>query len=65
VAGLDFRARTGQGQLIEVSQFESAVSILGSGLLDYELNQHVRTRSGNRHPAWAPHGVYPCLGIDR
>src|SRR5207302_9587544 len=65
LVALDSRARTGRGQLIEVSQLESAVSVLGSTLLDFELNDHIRSRSGNRHVGWTPHGVYQCAGIDR
>ena len=34
-------------------------------LLDYTLNGRERDRMGNRHPAAAPHGVYPCRGEDR
>jgi crotonobetainyl-CoA:carnitine CoA-transferase CaiB-like acyl-CoA transferase len=60
ISALDHRRRTGEGQHIDVSQFEAALQFLGPELLDYELNGFVATRMGNRDPYRAPHGVYPC-----
>jgi crotonobetainyl-CoA:carnitine CoA-transferase CaiB-like acyl-CoA transferase len=34
-------------------------------LLDYTINGREHDRMGNRHPAAAPHGAYPCRGEDR
>ncbi|HLB12022.1 MAG TPA: CoA transferase, partial [Dehalococcoidia bacterium] len=65
MAALRYRRRTGRGQHIEVSQFESTVSVLESAILDYTVNGRVQERHGNRHPAAAPHGAYRCLGEDR
>ena len=65
LAGLFARAQTGRGQHIEAAIREVETHIIGEALLDYALNGRAQTRQGNRHPAMAPHNVYPCLGQDR
>jgi crotonobetainyl-CoA:carnitine CoA-transferase CaiB-like acyl-CoA transferase len=64
-AALDHRRRTGQGQYIDLSQYETGLQFTAPALLDAGVNGRVATRMGNRSPAAAPHGVYPCLGQDR
>ena len=63
------RARTGRGQWLDVSQFESLSSLLEALVLDMSVNGKAAasTRSGNRlpHGGGAPHGAYRCLGEDR
>ena len=63
------RTRSGQGQWIDLSQFESLSSLLETLVLDLSVNQSsggVR-RTGNRlpHGGGAPHGAYRCKGEDR
>ena len=58
------RARTGQGQFIDLSQAEAFMPHLGELFLDYGMNGAARGRTGNRHPKMAPHGCYPCAGED-
>ncbi|HEX7474969.1 MAG TPA: CoA transferase, partial [Dehalococcoidales bacterium] len=65
IAALDHRNKTGQGQLIEISQFETALSFIAPALLDYTVNRREPVRTGNSNPAAAPHGVFPCQGDDR
>ena len=65
LAALDQRARTGEGQHIDLSQYESGLQFLAPALLDYEVNGRILTRTGNRSPYAAPHGAYPCRGEDR
>ncbi len=65
VAALDHSRRTGEGQHIDLSQFEGALQLLGTELLDYEVNGRIATRHGNRDRFAAPHGVYPARGEDR
>lgn len=65
MAALDYRRRTGIGQYVEQSQFETALHFLAPALLDYTANGRVAGRNGNRHPVMAPHGVFPCAGEDK
>jgi crotonobetainyl-CoA:carnitine CoA-transferase CaiB-like acyl-CoA transferase len=62
-----YRRRTGQGQFVDLSQFETIASVVGPSLLDILVNKTKKAPFGNRSqeaPA-APHGVYRCLGEDR
>jgi benzylsuccinate CoA-transferase BbsF subunit len=65
LAALIHRRRTGQGQWIEQSQFESSLHFLMPAIMDYQVNGHIMGRMGNRTPIAAPHGVFPCRGDDR
>ncbi|GIX49147.1 MAG: succinyl-CoA--D-citramalate CoA-transferase [Candidatus Tectimicrobiota bacterium] len=65
LAALDHRRRTGQGQHLDLSQLEAALYFMAPPVLDYANNGHEPQRQGNRHPAAAPHGAYPCQGEDR
>jgi benzylsuccinate CoA-transferase BbsF subunit len=65
LGSLDHRRRTGEGQYIDLSQFEAGLPFLGPALLDYTANGTVEQAQGNRSPAAAPHGVYRCRGQDR
>ena len=61
------RKQTGQGQFVDLSQFEAIASLVGPGLLDILNNRTPSKPVGNRSqeaPA-APHGVYRCRGDDR
>ena len=63
------RSKTGRGQWLDVSQFESLSSLLDTLTLDMSVNgaASVSTRTGNRQPHGdgAPHGAYRCFGEDR
>jgi benzylsuccinate CoA-transferase BbsF subunit len=68
VAALDHRRRTGEGQYIDVSQYEASLQFLAPYLLDAQINGRVLRRQGNRSPTAAPHGIFRCLdedGLDR
>ncbi len=65
LAALDHRARTGEGQLIDLAQAEAAMHFLTPAILDYVANGHVQSRMGNADPYCAPHGVYATSGDDR
>jgi benzylsuccinate CoA-transferase BbsF subunit len=65
LAALRHRRRTGEGQLIDIAQTEPTIASIGSALVQFTLGGEPPQRSGNRHPAYAPHGVYPCAGDDR
>jgi crotonobetainyl-CoA:carnitine CoA-transferase CaiB-like acyl-CoA transferase len=64
LAAVLHRARTGQGQHIDLSQGEASLHFLAPALLDYTVNSRVRTRDGNNAEDFAPHGVFPCKGED-
>jgi len=65
LAALYHRMQTGEGQFIDYSQCEGVTSIIGELLLGYEMNGQIPERMGNAHPAYAPHNVYRCWGVDR
>ena len=48
-----------------MAQLEAALYFMAPPMLQYALNGHEPERAGNRHPAAAPHGAYPCQGEDR
>ena len=65
LAALRHRARSGEGQHVELSMLEGELQVIGEALLDYTMNGRIQTRSGNEHPSMSPHGVYRCGGEDR
>ena len=64
ISALDYRRRTGKGQWIEQSQFETSLHFFAPPIMDYQINGWIMKRDGNRHPEAAPHGVFPCKGKD-
>jgi len=64
-ASLDYRQRTGKGQWIDLSQFETGVNHVPVAVLDYVVNGRVVTRNGNHDDRGCPHAVYPCTGDER
>jgi benzylsuccinate CoA-transferase BbsF subunit len=65
IAALDYRDKTGKGQLIDLAQFETALYFLLPGLLDAAVNDREPVRNGNAVAHAAPHNVYPCIGKER
>jgi crotonobetainyl-CoA:carnitine CoA-transferase CaiB-like acyl-CoA transferase len=65
LAALHHRARTGKGQYIDISQAETAASMLGPAYLDYLINGREPQPQGNFNAYAAPHGAYRCKGDDR
>jgi crotonobetainyl-CoA:carnitine CoA-transferase CaiB-like acyl-CoA transferase len=65
IAALDYRDRTGKGQLIDLAQFETALYFFLPGLLDAAVNEREPVRNGNAVAHAAPHNVYPCKGKER
>jgi benzylsuccinate CoA-transferase BbsF subunit len=59
------KRRTGQGQYIDLSQWQVMTSMLGGPLLEYTMNGRVEGPQGNRDPMMAPHGVYRTRGEDQ
>lgn len=65
IAALDYRDRTGKGQLIDLAQFETALYFFLPGLLDAAANEREPFRNGNAVACAAPHNVYPCKEKER
>jgi crotonobetainyl-CoA:carnitine CoA-transferase CaiB-like acyl-CoA transferase len=63
-AALYARERTGEGQLIDLSQGEGIIHHLSYALMDAFMNDRIQEHWGNRHPWMAPYGVFKCLGED-
>jgi benzylsuccinate CoA-transferase BbsF subunit len=64
LAALFHRARTGEGQYIELAQLESTVNLMGPSILRYSATGALPRRNGNRRNGSAPCGVFPCAGDD-
>lgn len=56
------RNRTGEGQYIDISEWEATTSLLGEPLMEYIMNSRVPGPRGNRDMIMSPHGYYPCKG---
>ncbi|HZP43334.1 MAG TPA: CoA transferase, partial [Candidatus Binatia bacterium] len=65
LAALLHRARTGEGQYIDLSQWETSMAVLPEAILDWTMNGRQPPRDGNRDAAMAPHGVFRAAGDDR
>ncbi|MBM4255879.1 MAG: CoA transferase [Deltaproteobacteria bacterium] len=63
-AALAARKRTGQGQHIDVSLWESVASLIPEGWMAYAMNATQPPRRGNRDPWMSPHNCYRCVGDD-
>jgi crotonobetainyl-CoA:carnitine CoA-transferase CaiB-like acyl-CoA transferase len=65
LAALHYRARTGKGQYIDISQAETAASMIGPAYLEYLITGSEPQPQGNFSALAAPHGCYRCKGDDR
>ena len=65
MCALMYRARTGKGQYIDLSQWETSTAMIAEGLLDYSMNGTQPERDGNRDAYMSPHGVFRSTGEDR
>jgi crotonobetainyl-CoA:carnitine CoA-transferase CaiB-like acyl-CoA transferase len=64
LAALDERERTGRGQHIDISLYETAVSFLGPVIAAAQLGA-TPARVANQDVNYAVHGVFECAGLDR
>ena len=65
LVALHARARSGEGQLVDVSQIDSAASTLGEPLLIYQLEGRIAGPQGNTHSRFFPHGTFAASGKER
>jgi len=63
-AALAARQRTGRGQHIDVSLWETMEALVAEGWMDYVMNGVQPPRQGNRDPWMAPHDCFRCAGED-
>jgi crotonobetainyl-CoA:carnitine CoA-transferase CaiB-like acyl-CoA transferase len=65
VLALIQRRRTGRGVWIDLAQREAMSQMAGEAFVAASLRGERPTHYGNRHPAWAPQGVYRVRGEDQ
>ncbi len=56
--------RSGQGRHLDVSLRDALSFGVGAAFTDWAMNGVERPHTGNRHPVYAPQGVYRALGDD-
>jgi len=65
IGALDYRRKTGKGQLLDISQFEVGLQLLSPALINYSINGSEEKSKGNSCDYAAPHGAFRCKGDDR
>lgn len=65
IGGLHRRQQTGTGCHIDLSAREAVLWSLTHNITQIHNNQCSEIRLGNGHPTMAPHGAYPCLGLNQ
>jgi crotonobetainyl-CoA:carnitine CoA-transferase CaiB-like acyl-CoA transferase len=64
MAALRHRARTGEGQFVDMALNECGVTYCADALVEYQRTGQLRAPMANRDPRVAPQGVYRCIGTD-
>ena len=62
LVALTRRDRTGVGCFVEAPMFEAALNIAAEPVIEWTAYGSRIARDGNRGPAAAPQGLYPCSG---
>ncbi|PWE52213.1 CoA transferase [Metarhizobium album] len=60
VAALREAERTGKGQVVDVSQQDSVLTLTENAVVRYTTRQEVASPLGNDHPFVRPYGQFPC-----
>ncbi len=60
LAALHHREKTGEGQVIDASIYESVLNIMEATIPEYTVSNYVRERSGSSLPNVAPSNIYDC-----
>ncbi len=64
LAALHHRAKSGQGQYIDMSLHENGITFFPEAIIEYTTTGRLSARRGNRHTRHAPQGCYPSFGDD-
>jgi formyl-CoA transferase/succinyl-CoA--D-citramalate CoA-transferase len=59
MAALNERHRSGRGQEVDVAIYEAVAALMESSMADFEIANHLRTRTGSVLAGVAPSNVYP------
>jgi benzylsuccinate CoA-transferase BbsF subunit len=62
LSALLHRDATGEGQYVDLSQWEAALMMMGEGLMEHALNDRTPERIGDHDPQMSPHNTYKALG---
>jgi crotonobetainyl-CoA:carnitine CoA-transferase CaiB-like acyl-CoA transferase len=62
LVALEEREAQGQGALVECTMVEGALNAAAEQLVEFTAYGRLLEREGNRSPAAAPQGLYPCAG---
>ncbi|MEX2533108.1 MAG: CaiB/BaiF CoA-transferase family protein [Nitriliruptoraceae bacterium] len=57
---LHARERTGRGQVVDAAIYESVLAMMESLVIDYDVADYTRERTGAILPKISPSNVYPC-----
>jgi crotonobetainyl-CoA:carnitine CoA-transferase CaiB-like acyl-CoA transferase len=60
IAALREAEQTGVGQVVDISQQDSVLSLTENAVIRYTLESDVAAPIGNNHPFVRPYGQYPC-----
>ena len=64
LAALEFRDRTGRGQLVEIPMIEAVLNVTAVQTMEFELFGAIMERRGNRGHSGARQDIYRCAGDD-
>lgn len=65
MCAVEFRRRTGRGQLVEVPMVETVLNATALQVIEHDVSGRVLTRRGNRGHRFAVQNVYACAGAEQ
>ncbi len=60
LAALHHREKTGEGQVIDASIYESVLNVMEATIPEYTVSNYIRERSGATLPGVSPSNIYDC-----
>ncbi len=61
LSALHHREKTGEGQVIDASIYESVLSVMEATIPEYTVSNYIRERTGATLPNVAPSNIYNCV----